>query len=142
MENTIFAIILGVIIPGTLLTALCCFLQVWLSKQETRWFGLVLPVLHGVFTVIILTAMVGMVSFSTMTLGASSVNVTSYDETQEYYVVDEIETEVSFAQVMNLIAAFFILNIPTTLYLLIYRYTKRNLSKFEELTRMAVLDLE
>lgn len=142
MENTLFAMIFLVLVPGTVLTAVCCCLQVWLSKQETRWFGLVLPVLHGVNTVIIMSAVAGMLSFSTITVGSDSVNVTNYEETQSQYIVDEIETEVTFGQIMSMIGGFFFLNIPTALYLLIYRLTKRNLSKFEELARMAVLDLE
>lgn len=138
MANITIVMIFLVIIPGTILTGLCCILQGWLSKQETRWYGWVLPSVHIFTTFLLIMAIFTVSIFSDVSVGAGS----NYVDEENHYVVDQIETNVSMGECLTLMGAFFLLNLPTGVYLLIYRYTKRNLSKFEELTRMTVLDLE
>lgn len=130
--------ILSMLSGGTILTGLCCFPQVWLSKQETRWYGLVLPLIHVICTVFFMMTIFAALIFTEVEVGSGS----NYVDGQSQYVVDQIETNVTMGEIFSLVGVFFLLNFPTAIYLLIYRFTKRNLSKFEELTRMTVLDLE
>lgn len=119
---------LFILIPSSLFVVACCFLQHWLCKQEAKWMSFILPLVH-LWNSSLLVA--GIASFEAMAVGSSLV---------EGAVVER--ESLSLETLASLFVTFLLLNIPTVLYYGIYRVAKKKLSRFEEITRMAVMDLE
>lgn len=125
-----------------LVIGLCCFLQAYLCKRDQRWLGFVLPSIHFINTLFLLLAMVGSLSFMEI---SGSTEVQIYEDgnsQQETMELGDLDTEISIKQTFILIFSFLLFNIPIGIYLLIYKMTRRKLSKFEELARMTAFNLD
>lgn len=95
-------------------TGLLCILQYFLSKMESPWPGRVLPIVSG--TVTLLTVSV-MVLNMTVVGGISRVALT-------------------------LLVTLLMMSVPTVLFLLVYRTTRRKYREKKAMDKMSIQDLE
>ena len=125
--------VLLVIIPiALILLAGVIILQIFLSKRENKWSGLILPM---IFLIISLVAAFGMVAFQTNT------STSLYDQDGNV-----IETTIEKQPVEGAVPAMvFVLlfgNIPTVILLAIYFGCRERLKKNSEINKMNIQDLE
>ena len=114
------------------------FLQIFLSKMQNKWFGLILPVLT---LCISLTAV--------MSIAAFRENNAVQVVTEDGQVIEEADTgtvrQPMFANKLELIgttaSVFVIYNIPTVILLLIYAACRSKIKKNAELDKMNIQDL-
>jgi len=127
MFAMLFLLLLGVFI------GIFVFLQMLLSKMESKWPGLILP---GVTLMFSLFAALGILLFS------------AYTATTTTTIVDGVivENTMQMANTASVIAsavfAFVLMNIPTAILLVIYASCRSKLSKKYSLEKMSALDLE
>lgn len=101
----------GLCIP----TGLLCILQYILSKMESPWPGRVLPILSGLFSLM----MAGVLLCNMAYAGGGGVRI-----------------------LLTAVLAILLLNIPTVLYLVIYRNTRRKYRTQKDMDKMSIQDLE
>ena len=106
MKRTLFASILFLLVLG-----LVIYLQIFLSKMKNKWFGLILPILSFIYSLIMLA---GIAAFEAMGKGQI---------------------------LMNLISTFFISNIPTIVLLAIYFGIREKIKIYSEIDKMNIKDL-
>lgn len=116
--NNLIVLVIPIIAVSIPILIGLAFLQVFLSKKESKWLGLILP---GCSIFLSLTAVFG---FSFLTIAGTRV----------YFIA---------------IAIFVIFNIPTLIYLAIYKYVRTNTNstsgtskKNQEIQKMNIQDLE
>lgn len=97
----------GLCIP----TGLLCILQYILSKMESPWPGRVLPILSGLFTLV----MTGVVLLNMAYAGGI---------------------------LLTAVLVLLLLSIPTVLYIVIYRCTRRKYRTQRDMDKMSIQDLE
>lgn len=139
-----------------MLTAGLIVLQVYLSKKESKWPGLILPILSLVMA---LVAAFGMYLFSAVRFDGTEI-VTGYEEIIVETEIDEIEVEgideeeyeleniqevtaseavgIGFGGVLLLFVLF---NIPTAVYFIIYACCRNSGKQKRALEKMALQDL-
>ena len=105
-NTTIVLFILFAIFVG------CIFLQIFLSKKESKWFGLILP----------------FISFAYSLLMIFGIAVT--DDMSLWNIVGLI------------ISTFFVSNIPTIILLAIYFGCREKIKREKALEKMSIQDLE
>lgn len=98
------------------------FLQVFLSRRESRWPGLALPVVSLILSVVV---GVGNVAFSTVTTTQDGVRTAVHNPGAPFAAL----------------AVFLIMNIPTVVYLAIYFSCRENARRKREMARMNAQDL-
>lgn len=115
-------------------------LQIYLSKKQNKWFGLILP---GICLVISILAALGFASFSSFT----KETVTTIKDNGE--VVKEVICNTTNKNNINLASAIFssimvflMYNIPTAIFLAIYAGCREKMKKNLELEKMNIQDLE
>ncbi len=141
--NLIFFILifLGVI------PALAICLQIWLSKRESKWYGLILPILSFIQSLIVSSSILlfSAVSTSSGTVTSCQMNGLTGEESCITEAVTTPQAEHSNNEVVSTLASagatFVVFNIPTGINLLIYRHCRQSLKKKNDLSKMAVLDL-
>ena len=101
----------GLCIPIGLL----CVLQYVLSKLESPWPGRVLPILSGLFTLV----MTGVVLLNMAYVGGGGIRM-----------------------LLTAVLALLLLSIPTVLYIVIYRNTRRKYRTQKDMDKMSIQDLE
>jgi len=108
-------------------------LQIFLSKQESRWPGLVLPIIS--FCVSLLAAL-GIVFFSAYTSTETS--------TINGEVIQQTVTQIGdiYSAIASAIFTFLFFNIPTILLMAIYMGYRSKRKKQKALEKMSVQDLE
>ncbi|MCL1982005.1 MAG: hypothetical protein FWG53_02780 [Clostridiales bacterium] len=120
-------------------------LQIFLSKKEGRWPGLILPIIT---LCISLVAVFGIAAYQT--LGAATMQaVTQQTVTQDGAVMQETSPEPSgTAQTMPtpslifvVVSTFLIYNIPTAILLAIYFACREKQRRRKALAKMQVQDL-
>ena len=118
------------------------FLQIFLSKKESKWLGLILPFLTFCFS---LVAVAGIAVFTT---GASATMQEQILQNGEIiYETQEIATTaVGTADVTSAIAtaiyAFLTYNIPTAILLAIYFACREKQKRNRDLEKMNIQDLQ
>ena len=132
MQNTAIAV-LGVLIVLLALGAGIIILQVYLSKKDSKWPGLILP---AICLAVSLSAVLGILFFSTHTMTAT---------TMENGEVIE-QTANTLSPPASLIAsaafAFLFYSIPTVILTLIYTACRGTRSRRRALEKMSVQDLQ
>ena len=116
------------------------FLQIFLSKKENKWLGLILPILT---LCISLTAVLSMAAFN------NEHKTTTRTIFQDGRVVEEITEDTvrkpSYAAGAGIIGAaaliFITYNIPTVVLLVIYAACRSGIKKNAELNKMNIQDL-
>lgn len=105
-KTTILIILLFIIIIG------CIWLQVLLSKKESKWFGLILPFICFAYSLVMISSIAvfdGMTGWDIFCLVAST---------------------------------FLIANIPTLILVAIYFSCRGKIKRYKELEKMNIQDLE
>lgn len=131
MLRIIFIIIAMLVFIGLIL------LQVYLSKRNNKWLGLILPF---IFLIIALFA-----SITTPLYVVTEEATVSYSENGQ--VVEETISPASSEKpslatiIATIIPLFLLWNIPTLIFLGIYGVCRDQMKKNGELNRMNVLDL-
>ena len=106
-------------------------LQIYLSKKESRWPGLVLPLIT--LAISLMTVM----SIATF-LG---VTTTSHLIDGERVIVEQTRTVGGWESVPGAIYVFLLMNIPTAIFLVIYKAARGKYNRRRKLEKMSVQDL-
>ncbi len=116
------------------------FLQIFLSKKKNKWYGLILPFICFIFSLVavlgntafFVTGEVGMQQFAPDgTLIAETV------ETQNIVGSKDI-----VSTIVQMLITFLLYNIPTAILLLIYFDCREKIKKRSALEKMNIQDLE
>ena len=116
--------------------ALCAgaiVLQIFLSKKENKWLGLILPIISfGISMFVVLGLVFFTPTTSTQTLMMNG------------EIVEQTVTQVgdAGAAVATAVFAFLLWNIPTGVFLTIYSGCRSKFNKQRSLEKMSVQDLE
>lgn len=125
--------VIGLVVLVVMLFAFI-FLQVFLSKKENKWLGLILPSLTFIYSLITVFSH----DFFTK---STSVVTNSNGE-----VINETTTITGsdhFLEAMTTIVPMFVMtNIPTLIFLFIYYINRKKFIQREQLNRMTIQDLE
>lgn len=132
MHNTAFFIIVILLIMAGII-----WLQIFLSRKQNKWLGLIIPLICFVFSI--------MTVFS---LAMYTNTVTSVTEKTDGVVVREetitIQSEKPSMRSMLVtnIPVFLLSNVPTLIFLAIYFACREKRKKNLELEKMNIQDLE
>jgi cellulose synthase/poly-beta-1,6-N-acetylglucosamine synthase-like glycosyltransferase len=113
------------------------WLQIFLSKKNNKWFGLILPFICLMFSLLIV--------FNIATFSSIQTTVT---ETVDGFVISEetkqIESEKPgmLSIIGTILPVFLISNIPTLVLLAIYYASREKLKIRNQLDKMNIQDLE
>ena len=132
-------LIIGRIIVLILLLAIpvgAIFLQIYLSKREERWLGLILPIITFLFSLMIVFGMVVYIGLGTTTL------IEMIDGELVTTIIDERGSrEAMPGAVAGVIFTFVLMNIPTAVLLIIYKVVRGKQNRHREVEKMSVHDL-
>ena len=115
------------------------WLQIFLSKKENKWLGLILPLISICFSIII--EVVGLATFTNMT--AVGQTFTQSGEIVEN-IIKNVPQEPLASIVSTIITGIFVFilyNIPTAILLVIYAACRGKRKKNMELEKMNIQDL-
>ncbi len=118
----------------------CIFLQIFLSKKQNKWFGLILPLICLMFSLI---AVLGSTAF--FMSGELSLQQLAPDGTviEEIVEVQDIgESSDIGATIVQMVVVFALYNIPTAILLVIYFACREKIKKRSALDKMNIQDLE
>lgn len=108
------------------------YLQVVLSKKQSKWLGLILPALSFIYSLI---AVISQFFYSQ----PRSSTTNSSGEV----LYDTATQSTPFSELVGMgLSVFLSANIPTVLFLLIYFASRRQFSRKQQLARMTLQDLE
>ena len=119
----------GVFIIFLALCAGFIVLQIFLSKQQSRWTGLILPIISFLIS---LLSVIGMVGFS---------SVVSYDVNGQI-ISETIYRESTGSLVIQIVFVLLLTNIPTGILMAIYGACRGNIRRKKALDKMSAQDLE
>jgi len=108
-------------------------LQIFLSKKENKWAGLVMPFLSFAISIV---ALLGVLGFS--------VSTGTLTQIENGVVIEQTTTQLASASsiIGSAIYLFILCNIPTGLLLAIYAACRDRRSKLRALGKMSIQDLE
>ena len=134
MNSTIIILIIMLMI-GCLVVAL----QIFLSKKENKWLGLILPIICLVFSIM---AVMGMLNFNTHTRISTIVTENGQTVKKEIINIDKKGPFMGASEMgLSIGMIFVVTNIPTVILIGIYRGCRRK-RKNLELEKMNIQDLE
>jgi len=132
MINMIIALLVFLLFAGGIV-----WLQIFLSKKNNKWFGLILPFICLMFSLLIV-----------LNISTYSSIQTTVTETVDGVVISEetkqIESEKPgmLAILGTILPVFIISNIPTIILLAIYFASREKLNIKSQLDKMNIQDLE
>ena len=101
-------------------------LQIFLSSKQSKWLGLILPAIAGLFSII---AVMGLVSFTALT------------EQSGKAILHAVQIpKLSF--LLTALYVFILCNLPTAVLLGIYYACREKIKKNREIEKMSLQDLE
>lgn len=116
-------------------------LQIYLSKKENKWFGLILPIISFCISLI---AVFGIAAYTTTTLDAQVID-------ENGVVIQNVEPEASVSTqqvqdtpslIFSVGSVFLLYNIPTIVLLAIYFACREKIKRKKALDKMNIQDLE
>lgn len=135
----------NVVITLTIFLALCIgviLLQVFFSKKENKWFGLILPIISLCISLI---AVFGIAAYTTTGI----LSVQEFDENGVIVSEEVIETpdtaqptQDTASLIFTIISIFLLYNIPTIVLLAIYFACREKQRQRKALEKMQAQDLE
>ncbi len=139
-------LIFFIVIFMGIIPALFIFLQIWLSKRESKYYGLILPTITFIQSLVMaLSILVFSAATSSGEITTCQINESTGEETCITEQMPNTQTEESNDEVVSILLSagtvFLTCNIPTGINLLIYRHCRNSLKKKNDLSKMAVLDL-
>ncbi len=117
------------------------FLQIFLSKRQNKWYGLILPLICFMFSLI---AVLGSSTFTTVT-GEAGLQQLAPDGTVIHETVEVqniAENSTVAATIVQMVVIFALYNIPTAILLVIYFACREKIKKHSALDKMNIQDLE
>ncbi len=136
MSNVTVFILFGIILGLGAIVGLI-FLQVFLSKKKSKWLGLILPIVSFISSLVIVASMFMFVAVSSTTSTQSE----SINESAQTVIVDELQTENNYGNLLSVIPAFFLWNIPTLVFLMIFIGIRKQKKQEDQIERMKIDDL-
>lgn len=133
MFNIMNIIILLVLIVGGI------FLQIFLSKKENKWLGLILPIITLTFSLI---AVLGVSTYSTQTATVQQISQDEEGTLIEETVIEEPNNLNIGETILQVIIIFVLYNIPTMILLAIYFACREKIKRHSMLDKMNIQDLE
>lgn len=115
------------------------FLQIFLSKRKNKWFGLILPLLCLLFSII------PVLSVPMYTSGELSTSQLAPDGTViQKNIIEQHKQPImnTGSAISGVLIVFLIYNIPTAILLIIYLACRENIKKNTQLEKMNIQDLE
>ena len=128
-ERALFLFFLLAILVGAVV------LQVYLSKKESKWPGLVLPTITFALSLLVV---IGMAAF----VGESSFTQSEYIDGEWVVVFEETHREVAPGAAAGVIYTFLLMNIPTAILLVIYASFRGKRNRQRDMEKMSIQDLE
>jgi len=112
------------------------FLQIYLSRKESKWLGLILPIITFSLSLIVVMSMVAFIQPATLTEttfvnGELVTNVISAEPNRE---------DLSGA-IATVIYTFIFINIPTIVLLIIYKTVRAKQNRNRDVEKMSIQDL-
>lgn len=116
------------------------FLQIFLSKKQSRWPGLILPLICLLFSLIAVLSVPAFYSHGELTMQELSPDGTVIEET----VIQKPQEPAHAAgtAVVQVILVFALYNIPTAILLAIYFSCREKRKQRDLLDKMSIQDLE
>lgn len=130
--NTLFALSVFLLFVGGIV-----WLQIFLSKKNNKWFGLILPFICLMFSLLIVLNIAAYNSIQT-TVTETVDGVVISEETNQL----ESENPGMMAILGTILPVFLISNIPTLILLAIYFASREKLKIRNQLDKMNIQDLE
>jgi len=130
VERTIFLIFLFAILAGTVV------LQIYLSKKNSKWSGLILPIITFAFS---LLAVMGMAAF--VEVGTHTTSQYIDGEWVTIVISNGGERQVIPGAIGGAIYTFILMNIPTAILLGMYKAARIKHNRQREMEKMSVQDL-
>ncbi len=121
MINPVIVIVFLVIFIGTVA------LQIFLSKRQSKWLGLILPAITLLFSVMVVLGLVSYSSILTEQSGKTILNAIQIPK---------------ISKILTALYVFVLYNIPTTILLGIYYACREKTKKNKEMVKMSIQDLE
>ena len=115
------------------------FLQIFLSKKQNKWFGLILPLICLMFS---LMAVLGSTAFfmtGELSLQQLAPDGTVIEETVEVQNIGG-SSDIG-ATIVQMVVVFALHNIPTAILLVIYFACREKLNRNTEVQKMNIQDL-
>ena len=115
------------------------FLQIFLSKKQNKWFGLILPLICLMFS---LMAVLGSTAFfmtGELSLQQLAPDGTVIEETVEVQNIGR-SSDIG-ATIVQMVVVFALYNIPTAILLVIYKACREKLNRNTEVQKMNIQDL-
>ena len=132
MKNIFFLVFLIAIMGGFVV------LQIFLSKKESKWPGLILPIIT---VSVALLAAVGIILFSAST-GVVSGGVIGGDGPIEQFETTTVQIADTSSIIILAVYTFLFMNIPTAILLIIYAAFRGKRKRQLSLEKMSAQDLE
>jgi len=121
------------------------WLQIYFSKQENKWLGLILPIILFLFSIMIvlsISAFWTLTDVETLETTETVSEMTNEVIVTENTFMNQVEDSNTIQMIATIILIFLLSNIPTVILLLIYFGERKKLNKGIELEKMNVLDLD
>lgn len=112
------------------------WLEYYLSKQENKWLGLILPIISFVFSMMSIFSMIVYWTLGTTSMTSDGIIMS------ESTIAIQPETTSIVSMLATAVPTFLISNIPTLILLAIYFAARRKLQLRNELDKMNVQDLD
>lgn len=127
-----------ILISFLLFLIVIILLQVYLSKNQNKWLGLVIP---GICLIISLLAVLGMASYFSLTKETVK-TINDNGEVVNKVINATANNRNLSSLILSSIMVFLMYNIPTAIFLTIYFGCRKKIKKNLELEKMNIQDLE
>ncbi|MCR4436124.1 MAG: hypothetical protein QHH06_10125 [Clostridiales bacterium] len=122
MTRTLFSIIIFLIVIIGIIA-----LQIFMSKKQSKWLGLILPVITVLFSIMVVLGLVSYTTLFTEQSGKTILNAVQIPKVSIF---------------LTALYVFVLYNIPTAILLGIYYACREKIKKNREIEKMNVQDLE
>ena len=153
--SVIIALFISIIVIGGV-----CLFQIVLSKTESKFPGLILPIISFGFSLIMLVGVISFYSYETTSYTTESSEIESseafIEESEEedseeivemeegvsiFESEEEAESAVAGNPLLTSILLFVLFNIPTVILILIYIATRKRVDKNRQIDQTRIQDL-
>ena len=114
------------------------WLQIFLSKKQNKWLGLIIPLICFVFSIMDVLSL----AMYTNTAITSLTDVNDGAKLSDKITIIHSEKSSMFSMLATVVPVFLISNIPTIIFLAIYFACREKLKLRTELDKMNIQDLE
>ena len=114
------------------------WLQIFLSKKQNKWLGLIIPLICFAFSIMAVLSL----AMYTNTAITSLTDVNDGAKLSDKITIIHSEKSSMFSMLATVVPVFLISNIPTIIFLAIYFACREKLKLRTELDKMNIQDLE